>query len=105
MNLTRLQKEESYKRMSCNIWPGHRVVFGVFHRISPGLMSDQKCLPLQQRGTKGLRHSQVMNTLKAQLLEAFREQMEMCHSLMELENTNTELHVDTCRHLLTTAEW
>lgn len=33
-----------------------------------------------------------MNTLGAQLMEAFREQMEMCHSLMELENTNTELH-------------
>ncbi|KAK4813675.1 hypothetical protein QYF61_019568 [Mycteria americana] len=36
---------------------------------------------------------------------AFREQMEMCRSLMELENTNVELHVDTCRHLLTITDW
>ncbi|KAJ7403633.1 Kinesin-like protein KIF19 [Willisornis vidua] len=49
--------------------------------------------------------SQAMNTLRAQLIGAFREQMEMCHSLMELENTNIELHVDTCRHLLTIADW
>ncbi|NXM25505.1 KIF19 protein, partial [Oxyruncus cristatus] len=49
--------------------------------------------------------SQAMSTLRAQLIGAFREQMEMCHSLMELENTNTELHLDTCRHLLTIADW
>ncbi|XP_065501079.1 kinesin-like protein KIF19 [Caloenas nicobarica] len=48
---------------------------------------------------------QVMDALRAQLLGAFREQMEMCHSLMELENTNIELHVDTCRHLLTITDW
>ncbi|XP_074014680.1 kinesin-like protein KIF19 [Numenius arquata] len=47
---------------------------------------------------------QVMNTLRAQLMRAFREQMEMRRSLMELENTNIELHVDTCRHLLTIAD-
>ncbi|KAJ7401367.1 Kinesin-like protein KIF19 [Pitangus sulphuratus] len=49
--------------------------------------------------------SQAMSTLRAQLIGAFREQMEMRHSLMELENTNIELHVDTCRHLLTIADW
>nr|XP_013817066.1 PREDICTED: kinesin-like protein KIF19 [Apteryx mantelli mantelli] len=48
---------------------------------------------------------QEMNKLRAQLTEAFREQMELCHSLMELENTNIELQVDTCRHLLTIADW
>lgn len=48
--------------------------------------------------------AQVMNTLRAQLMGAFREQMEMRRSLMELENTNIELHVDTCRHLLTITE-
>lgn len=52
----------------------------------------------------GAHSGQDMDALQAQLLEAFREQMEMCHSLMELENANTELHVDTCRHLLTIAE-
>ncbi|KAM4764730.1 LOW QUALITY PROTEIN: kinesin-like protein KIF19 [Cyanocitta cristata] len=44
--------------------------------------------------------SQVMNTLREQLIEAFREKTEMCHCLMELENTNID-----CRHLLTTADW
>lgn len=34
-----------------------------------------------------------------ELMGALREQMEM-----ELENTNIELHVDTCRHLLTITE-
>jgi len=46
----------------------------------------------------------VMNTLWAQLMGAFGEQMEMRRSLMQLENNNIELHVDTCRHLLTITE-
>ncbi|XP_054246841.1 kinesin-like protein KIF19 [Indicator indicator] len=50
-------------------------------------------------------HGQVMTTLKAQLMGAFREQMEMRHSLLELENTTIELHIDTCRHLLTVTDW
>ncbi|XP_075623438.1 kinesin-like protein KIF19 isoform X2 [Balearica regulorum gibbericeps] len=48
---------------------------------------------------------QAMNALRVQLMGAFREQMEMRRSLMELENTNIELHVDTCRHLLTITDW
>ncbi|XP_069726553.1 kinesin-like protein KIF19 [Phaenicophaeus curvirostris] len=48
---------------------------------------------------------QVMNVLRAQLVGAFREQMETRRSLMELENTNIELHIDTCRHLLTITDW
>ncbi|XP_009884328.1 PREDICTED: kinesin-like protein KIF19 [Charadrius vociferus] len=61
---------------------------------------------LQERHEGSEAHSaQVMNTLRAQLVGAFREQMEMRRSLMELENTNIELHVDTCRHLLTITDW
>ncbi|XP_030433510.1 kinesin-like protein KIF19 isoform X1 [Gopherus evgoodei] len=48
---------------------------------------------------------QEMNKLREQLIGAFKEQMEMRRSLMELENTNTELHIDTSRHLLTIADW
>ncbi|EMP30608.1 Kinesin-like protein KIF19 [Chelonia mydas] len=48
---------------------------------------------------------QEMNKLREQLIEAFKEQMEMRRSLMELENTNTELHIDTSRQLLTIADW
>uniref|UniRef100_H0VX61 Kinesin-like protein n=1 Tax=Cavia porcellus TaxID=10141 RepID=H0VX61_CAVPO len=46
-----------------------------------------------------------MNKIRAQLIGAFKEQMEMRHSLVELENTNLELHVDLYRHLLTIADW
>nr|XP_012614277.1 kinesin-like protein KIF19 [Microcebus murinus] len=46
-----------------------------------------------------------MNKIRAQLVAAFKEQMEMRRSLVELENTNIELHVDMSRHLLTIADW
>lgn len=52
----------------------------------------------------GAHSGQDMDALRAQLLGAFRDQMETCHSLTELENTSIELHVDTCRHLLTITE-
>lgn len=42
--------------------------------------------------------------LREQLLSAFREQMEIRRSLMELESCNMELHIDTSRHLLTISE-
>ncbi|XP_065416146.1 kinesin-like protein KIF19 isoform X5 [Chrysemys picta bellii] len=48
---------------------------------------------------------QEMNKLREQLIGAFKEQMEMRRSLMELEHTNIELHIDTSRHLLTIADW
>lgn len=47
---------------------------------------------------------QQMNKIRTQLIRAFKEQLEMRRSLVELENTNIELHVDTSRHLLTIAE-
>ncbi|XP_048207295.1 kinesin-like protein KIF19 [Perognathus longimembris pacificus] len=46
-----------------------------------------------------------VDKIRAQLIGAFREQMEMRRSLVELENTNIELHVDMSRHLLTLADW
>ncbi|XP_074866733.1 kinesin-like protein KIF19 isoform X2 [Carettochelys insculpta] len=48
---------------------------------------------------------QEMNKLREQLIGAFKEQMEVRRSLMELEKTNIELHIDTSRHLLTIADW
>ncbi|KAL7979297.1 hypothetical protein Chor_015321 [Crotalus horridus] len=48
---------------------------------------------------------QQLQKLQKQLVGAFKEQMDMRHSLMELENTNMELHVDTSRHLLMIADW
>uniref|UniRef100_A0A3B4ZR18 Kinesin-like protein n=1 Tax=Stegastes partitus TaxID=144197 RepID=A0A3B4ZR18_9TELE len=45
-----------------------------------------------------------MDQLREQLLDAFRQQMEIRKSLMELENSNMEIQIDTSKHLLTIAE-
>lgn len=42
--------------------------------------------------------------MREQLLDAFRQQMEIRRSLMELENSNMEIQIDTSKHLLTIAE-
>ncbi|XP_074775805.1 kinesin-like protein KIF19 [Athene noctua] len=67
--------------------------------------SDLGDLQAERNQGPEARSGQTMNALRAQLIGAFREQMEMRRSLMELENTNIELHVDTCRHLLTITDW
>ncbi|XP_053197523.1 kinesin-like protein KIF19 [Scomber japonicus] len=46
-----------------------------------------------------------MDHLREQLLDAFRKQMEIRKSLMELENSNMEIQIDTSKHLLTIADW
>ncbi|KAJ8391886.1 hypothetical protein AAFF_G00085020 [Aldrovandia affinis] len=46
-----------------------------------------------------------MGRLREQLLCAFREQMEIRRSLVELENCNMEVHIDTSRHLVTISDW
>lgn len=45
-----------------------------------------------------------MDQLREQLLEAFRQQMAIRRSLMELENSNMEIQMDTSKHLLTITE-
>ncbi|RXN04890.1 kinesin KIF19 isoform X1 [Labeo rohita] len=75
---------------------------------------DQQSQQEQQKGEKAdIREIQAevqqyshgeMALLQEQLLSAFREQMEIRRSLMELENCNMELHIDTSRHLLTISE-
>lgn len=45
-----------------------------------------------------------MDQLREQLLDAFRQQMEIRRSLVELENSNMEIQLDTSKHLLTIAE-
>ncbi|KAK6328246.1 hypothetical protein J4Q44_G00002240 [Coregonus suidteri] len=46
-----------------------------------------------------------MDQLREQLLEAFRSQMELRRSLMELDNNNMEIQMDASKHLLTIADW
>ena len=45
-----------------------------------------------------------MDQLREQLLDAFRQQMEIRKSLMELENSNMEIQMDMSRHLHTVTE-
>ncbi|XP_035870423.1 kinesin-like protein KIF19 [Phyllostomus discolor] len=46
-----------------------------------------------------------MSRIRAQLVGAFEEQLEMRRSLLELENASVELHVAVSRHLLAIADW
>lgn len=64
----------------------------------PDIKSETSSPAAEKHQGSEAHNGQVMNTLREQLMGAFREQIEMCHSLMELENTNIELHIDTCRH-------
>ncbi|XP_057187065.1 kinesin-like protein KIF19 isoform X2 [Triplophysa rosa] len=68
----------------------------------------------QQKGQKDIREIQAevqqysqgeIAGLREQLLSAFKEQMEIRRSLVELESCNMELHIDTSRHLLTISDW
>lgn len=45
-----------------------------------------------------------MDQLREQLIEAFRQQMEIRKRLMDLENMNMEIQIDTSKHLLAIAE-
>ncbi|XP_077407238.1 kinesin-like protein KIF19 isoform X2 [Vanacampus margaritifer] len=46
-----------------------------------------------------------MDQLREQLLDAFRQQMDIRRNLMELETSNTEIQMDTSKQLLTIADW
>lgn len=45
-----------------------------------------------------------MDQLREQLLDAFRQQMAIRRSLMELENSSMEIQMDTSKHLVTITE-
>ncbi|TRY65618.1 hypothetical protein DNTS_017706 [Danionella cerebrum] len=46
-----------------------------------------------------------MDQLREQLIDAFRQQMDIRKNLMELDNSNMEIQIDTSKHLLTIADW
>nr|XP_057922601.1 kinesin-like protein KIF19 isoform X2 [Doryrhamphus excisus] len=46
-----------------------------------------------------------MDQLREQLLDGFRQQMEIRRNLMELENNNMEIQIDTSKQLLAIADW
>lgn len=45
-----------------------------------------------------------LEQLREQLLNAFRQQMDIRKSLMELENSNIEIQIDKSKHLLIITE-
>lgn len=69
----------------------------------PNVRSEMSSAAERHQGSEA-RSDQAMDSLRVELMGAFREQMELRRSLMELENTNAELHVGTCRHLPTITE-
>ncbi|XP_032447480.1 kinesin-like protein KIF19 [Lynx canadensis] len=74
-------------------------------RGEPGQGDHLNHLPIRIPSHDGEEDScRQMNKIRAQLVGAFKEQLEMRRSLVELENTNIELHVDMSRHLLTIAD-
>ncbi|XP_016424868.1 kinesin-like protein KIF19 [Sinocyclocheilus rhinocerous] len=46
-----------------------------------------------------------MDQLREQLIDAFRQQMDIRKRLMELDSSNMEIQIDTSKHLLTIADW
>uniref|UniRef100_A0A8C1PXP7 Kinesin-like protein n=1 Tax=Cyprinus carpio TaxID=7962 RepID=A0A8C1PXP7_CYPCA len=46
-----------------------------------------------------------MDQLREQLIDAFRQQMDIRKRLMELDNSNMEIQIDTSKHLLTITDW
>ncbi|XP_054655801.1 kinesin-like protein KIF19 isoform X3 [Dunckerocampus dactyliophorus] len=46
-----------------------------------------------------------MDQLREQLLDGFRQQMEIRRNLMELENNNMEIQIDTSKQLFAIADW
>eukprot|EP00062_Callorhinchus_milii_P004575 gi/632943709/ref/XP_007887095.1/ PREDICTED: kinesin-like protein KIF19 [Callorhinchus milii] len=48
---------------------------------------------------------QEMDRLREQLVTTFREQMDIRRNLMELDNSNMQIQIDTSRHLLAIADW
>lgn len=64
------------------------------------------CLPVAEVQAHSSQQSRAeMDQLREQLIDAFRQQMDIRKRLMELDNSNMEIQIDTSKHLLTIAEW
>ncbi|XP_016068445.1 PREDICTED: kinesin-like protein KIF19 [Miniopterus natalensis] len=66
-----------------------------------GARDTQVAMPAQDSEDSRLQ----MQEIRAQLLGAFKEQLEMRRSLVELEDASIELHAHVSRHLLAIADW
>ncbi|XP_026171495.1 kinesin-like protein KIF19 [Mastacembelus armatus] len=67
--------------------------------------TDIRHVQAEVQAHSGQQSQAEMDQLREQLLDAFRQQMGIRKSLMELENSNMEIQIDTSKHLLTIADW
>uniref|UniRef100_A0A8C6UF27 Kinesin-like protein n=1 Tax=Neogobius melanostomus TaxID=47308 RepID=A0A8C6UF27_9GOBI len=74
-------------------------------RQSGGERADIRSVQAEVQALSSHQSRAEVERIREQLLEGFREQMEIRRSLMELENSNMEIQVETSRHLLTIADW
>lgn len=77
-------------RKTKNCWPIGAICFGLVAAEVQAHSSQQSRAERDQ--------------LREQLLEAFRRQMEIRRSLLELESSSMEIQIDTSKQLLTIAE-
>uniref|UniRef100_A0A8C7Z8E1 Kinesin-like protein n=1 Tax=Oryzias sinensis TaxID=183150 RepID=A0A8C7Z8E1_9TELE len=67
--------------------------------------ADIRNVQAEVQAHAGLQSRADMEQLREQLLHAFRQQMDIRKSLMELENSNMELQIDKSKHLLIITDW
>uniref|UniRef100_A0A669AZL8 Kinesin-like protein n=1 Tax=Oreochromis niloticus TaxID=8128 RepID=A0A669AZL8_ORENI len=67
--------------------------------------ADIRNVQAEVQAHSSLQSREEMDLLREQLLDAFRQQMEIRKSLMELENNNMEIQIATSNNLLTITDW
>ncbi|XP_004080661.1 kinesin-like protein KIF19 isoform X2 [Oryzias latipes] len=67
--------------------------------------ADIRNVQAEVQAHAGLQSRADMEQLREQLLHAFRQQMDIRKSLMELENSNMEIQIDKSKHLLIITDW
>ncbi|XP_056153497.1 kinesin-like protein KIF19 [Lampris incognitus] len=67
--------------------------------------ADIRNIQAEIQAHSGHQSQPELDQLREQLLDAFRQQMEIRKSLMELDNTNMGIQIDTSKHLLTITDW
>ncbi|XP_035253702.1 kinesin-like protein KIF19 isoform X2 [Anguilla anguilla] len=67
--------------------------------------ADIRHVQAQVQAHTSLQSREEMDQLREQLIQAFRQQMEIRKTLVELENCSMEIQSDTSKHLLTITDW
>ncbi|KAJ8332415.1 hypothetical protein SKAU_G00425880 [Synaphobranchus kaupii] len=67
--------------------------------------ADIRHVQAQVQAHASLQSREETDQIREQLIQAFRQQMEIRKTLMELENCNMEIQIETSKHLLTVTDW